>query len=171
MQVVASRKSGTADGIAPMHQLRPYLFSGLVALCATFAVVAGSDAVRVLHSYFRLLSSGVAAEARVLQTYWVKSGSTRVYPIPHASYSFPTRQGTVQRGEGRITRAQSEQLRAGSSITVIFEPAYPANSAPNLAEMLSNAPWSMGGVIVAALVGIVFAREWRRRHQALNTTK
>ena len=154
-----------------MHQLRPYLFSGLVALCAAFAAVAGSDAVRVLHSYFRLLSSGVAADARVLQTYWVKSGSTRVYPIPYASYSFRTRQGTVQRGEGRITRTQFEQLRTGSSITAIFDPANPDNSAPDLAEMLSNALWSMAGFIVAALAGIVFAREWRRRHRALGGAK
>ena len=154
-----------------MHQLRPYLFSGLVALCAVFAVVTGSDAVRVFHSYFRLLSSGIAADARVLQTYWVKSTHRWIYPIPYASYSFPTRQGTVQRGEGRVTRTQFEQLRPGSSMTVIFDPAYPANSAPNLAEMLSNALWSMGGFIVAVLVGIVFAREWRRRHQALGTTK
>ena len=126
MQVVVSRKIGTADGIAPMHQLRPYLFSGLVALCAVFAVVTGSDAVRVFHSYFRLLSSGIAADARVLQTYWVKSTHRWIYPIPYASYSFPTRQGTVQRGEGRVTRTQFEQLRPGSSMTVIFDPAYPA---------------------------------------------
>jgi hypothetical protein len=90
---------------------------------------------------------------------------------PTLAHGRCTQQKRKHPAKRRITRTQFEQLRAGSSITVIFEPAYPANSAPNLAEMLSNAPWSMGGVIVAALVGIVFAREWRRRHQALNTTK
>ena len=154
-----------------MHQLRPYILSGLVALCLVFAVVAGLDAARVLHEYFRLLSSGVPADARVLQTYWIKSGHRRVYPIPYASYSFRTRYGTVQRGEGRVTRTQFEQLRPGSGITVIFDPVFPATSAPNLPEVLSNALLSMGGFIVSLLFGIVFAREWWRRHQALVAIK
>ena len=154
-----------------MHQLRPYFFSGLVAVFAVLAVVAGSDAVRVFHAYYRLLNSGVAADARVLQTYWIKSGHRRVYPVPYASYLFRTRHGTVQRGEGRVTRTQFEQLRPGSGITVIFDPVFPATSAPNLAEVLSNALLSMGGFIVALLFGIVFAREWWRRHQALVAIK
>jgi hypothetical protein len=154
-----------------MHQLRPYFFSGLVALFAVLAVVAGSDAVRVFHTYFRLLNSGVAADARVLQTHWVKPALGRLYPIPYVSYSFRTGHGIVQRGEGRVTRSQFEQLRRGSSIVVVFDPAYPVNSAPNVAEVLSSGLWSMGGLIVAVLVAIIFAREWRRRHRALSTTK
>ena len=113
-----------------MRQLRPYFFSGLVALFAVLAVVAGSDAVRVFHAYFRLLNSGVAADARVPQTHWVKTALGRLYPIPYASYSFRTRYGTVQRGEGRVTRTQFEQLRPGSSIIVIFDPAFRSPAPP-----------------------------------------
>ena len=70
-----------------------------------------------------------------------------------------------------MTRAQFEQLHPGSIIPVRFDAADPGTSVPDLTEVLSNALWSMGGVIVTVLFGIIFAREWRRRHQALNPSK
>ena len=90
---------------------------------------------------------------------------------PTLAHGRCTQQKRKHPAKRRITRTQFEQLRAGSSITVIFDPDNPDNSAPNLAEMLSNALWSMAGFIVAVLAGIVFAREWRRRHRALGGAK
>jgi hypothetical protein len=152
-----------------MHQLRPYFFSGLVGVFAILAVAAGVDAVRQSERYFRLSKAGVAADARVLETYW--AGRGRSYRAPHVAYAFRSRDGAMWRGVGRVTRAQFEQLHPGGIIRVRFDAADPGTSAPDLTELLSNALWNTGGVIVTLLFGIVFAREWRRRHQALNPSK